>query len=157
MFGSFLIITAACLHNMCAHVTLTSDLVDDQVHFSIGPLAQLPDHLIVLVDLQPLQVLGCDQLQLVQDVHAGSGHQRRRTHIGYCFGDGPREENWDTDTEAGQEQQRQLTAGVTVQKQKKTNVLRYKITTVFNVFLIFMIKFNTISPVVGAVRQHIFG
>lgn len=64
---------------------LTSDLVDDQVHFAVGALAQLPDHLVVLVDLQPLQVLGCDQLQLVQDVHVGSRHQRRGTHSGERF------------------------------------------------------------------------
>lgn len=64
---------------------LTSDLVDDQVHFAIGALAQLPDHLVVLVDLQPLQVLGRDQLQLIQDVHVGSRHQRRGTHSGDRF------------------------------------------------------------------------
>ena len=64
---------------------LTSDLVDDQIYFTVGALAQLPDHLVVLVDLQPLQVLGCDQLQLIQNVHVGSRHQRRRAHCGDSF------------------------------------------------------------------------
>lgn len=71
---------------MCAHTkSLTSDLVDHQVHLAVGTLPQLPDHFIVLVDLQPLQVLSSDQLQLVQDVHVSSRNQRRGAHGGSCF------------------------------------------------------------------------
>lgn len=79
---------------------LTSDLVDDQVHLAIGAFAQLPDHLVVLVDFQSLQVLGCDQLQLVQDVHVGSGHQRRGAHAGGSFRGRTRGENWGMDAQA---------------------------------------------------------
>jgi len=61
---------------------LTSDLVEHQVHLAVGALPQLPDHLVVLVHLQPLQVLGRDQLQLVQYVHVGTGAQRGGAHGG---------------------------------------------------------------------------
>lgn len=94
----------------CAPRPLTSDLVDDQVHLAVRALAQLPDHLVVFVDLKPLQVLGCDQLQLVQDVHVGSRHQRRGTHARDCYRGRTRGQNWGADAQVGQ-----LTAGVTAQ------------------------------------------
>lgn len=58
----------------------TSDLVDDQIHLSISALAQLPDDLIVFVDIQLHKVLGCNKLQLLQDVDGGTGHEGGGTH-----------------------------------------------------------------------------
>lgn len=125
---------------------LTSDLVDDQVHLAVGALAQLPDHLVVLVDLQPLQVLGCDQLQLVQDVHVGSRHQRRGAHAGDRFrGRTVGKKHWGTDAQAGQEQQ-QLTPGVTVRKQERTHIFK-----ILTLIYIIIIKFDGITPVGGAI------
>ncbi len=116
---------------------LTSDLVDDQVHLAVGALAQLPDHLVVLVNLQPLQVLGCDQLQLIQDVHVGSRYQRRGTHAGDLFRGRTVGKNRGTDAQAGQEQQ-QLTPGVTVEKQERTHIFKFS----FILLLLLLIRIN---------------
>ena len=96
--------------------------MDDQVHFAVGALPQLPDDLVVLVDLQPLQVLSRDELQLVQDVHAGAGHQRRGGTHG---GSGVERDALGNRQEGGgrpklqPEREQQLTAGVTAEKQTK--------------------------------------
>ena len=47
--------------------------MDDQVHFSVRALSQFSDNLVVLVDVQLLEVLGSDDLELLQDVHGGTG------------------------------------------------------------------------------------
>lgn len=59
---------------------LTSDLVDNQIHLAIGALAQFPDDLIVLINIQLLQILGCNKLQLLQDVDGGTGSDRGGAH-----------------------------------------------------------------------------
>lgn len=51
-----------------AAAVITSDFVNDQVHLSVGALAQLTDNLIVFVDLQFFQVLCSDELEFLQDV-----------------------------------------------------------------------------------------
>lgn len=51
---------------------LTSDLVDNQIHLAIGTLAQLPNNLIILINVQFLQVLGRNKLQLLQDINGGT-------------------------------------------------------------------------------------
>ncbi len=58
----------------------TSDLVDDQVHLSVGALAKLPNDLIVFIKVQLLQLLSSDELQLFQDVNGGTGHVGRGAH-----------------------------------------------------------------------------
>lgn len=66
---------------MVFHSTVpTSDLVDDKVHLAICAFAELPDDLIVFIDVQLLQVLGCDELQLIQDINRGTGHVRGGAH-----------------------------------------------------------------------------
>uniref|UniRef100_A0A0E9SS09 Uncharacterized protein n=1 Tax=Anguilla anguilla TaxID=7936 RepID=A0A0E9SS09_ANGAN len=52
--------------------------MDNQVHLPISPLAQLTYDLIVFVDLQLLQVLGCNKLQFFQDVDGCPGHEGER-------------------------------------------------------------------------------
>lgn len=51
---------------------LTSYLVDNQIHFAISALAQLPNNFIVLINVQLLKVLGRNKLQLLQDVDGGT-------------------------------------------------------------------------------------
>lgn len=62
------------------HLLITSDFVDDQVHFPVGALPQFADNLIVFVDVQLLQVLSGDELELLQDVDGGAGAMGRGVH-----------------------------------------------------------------------------
>lgn len=56
--------------------------MDHQVHLPVGSLAELAHHLVVLVHVQLLQVLGGDQLQLLQDVDGAPKAVRRKAHGG---------------------------------------------------------------------------
>lgn len=95
---------------------LTSDLMDDQVHFAVGAFSEFPDHLVVFVDLHPLQVLGCDQLQLVQNVHIGSRHQWRGSHGREHFWWMDGEKEWSLEALTGRQQQ--LVPEITARKQR---------------------------------------
>lgn len=53
----------------------TSDFMDNQVHLAIGAFSQLPNHLVVLIHLQPFQVLSCEQLKLLQNITGSTCHQ----------------------------------------------------------------------------------